>query len=274
LGPGEAAGGFVVVTQAGSQVFGAVVDNVLHTEEIVIKPMSSKLRHIGLFSGMTILGDGAVVTVIDPNVLAQSVAGGAPLRAEVPVNTAESGPRSRPDAVSLLIFSAGSERPKAVPLALVSRIEEIDSRNMEAADGHYIVKYRDQLMPLFGFDTRPRLKNEHAQPIVVVSEEGRSVGLLIDEIVDIAEEKLDIKMTGDRPGLLGYALIKGIITEIVDVGFFLQAGGSLGRAAYTKATNARLRHLHNRRSAVRAADRTGSGRFYDDRRNPDSPGGP
>ena len=147
LGGGEAAGGFVVVTQAGSQVFGAVVDNVFHTEEIVIKPMSSKLRHIEVFSGMTILGDGAVVMVIDPNVLAQSVAGAAPSRGEAPADTAEAALRSRPDAVSLLIFSAGSERPKAVPLAMVSRIEEIDSRNMEAADGHYIVKYREQLMP-------------------------------------------------------------------------------------------------------------------------------
>jgi two-component system, chemotaxis family, sensor kinase CheA len=231
LDDGEAAGGFVVVTQAGSQIFGAVVDNVFHTEDIVIKPMSSKLRHIGVFSGMTILGDGAVAMVIDPNVLAQSVAGAAPSRGEAPANIAEPAPRSRPDAVSLLIFSAGSERLKAVPLAMVSRIEEIDSRNMEAADGHYIVKYRDQLMPLFGFDIQPRAKKEGAQPIVVVSEEGRSIGLLIDEIVDIAEEKLDIKMTDDRQGMLGYALIKGVITEIVDVGFFLQASGFLGRAA-------------------------------------------
>jgi two-component system chemotaxis sensor kinase CheA len=91
----------------------------------------------------------------------------------------------------------------AVPLAIVGRIEEIDSRNMEAADGHYIVKYRDQLMPLFGFDIQLRTKSEGVQPIVVVSEQGRSIGLLIDEIVDIAEEKLDIKMTGDRPGMLG-----------------------------------------------------------------------
>jgi two-component system chemotaxis sensor kinase CheA len=82
LAGGDGAGGFVVVTQAGSQVFGAVVDNVFHTAEIVIKPMSSKLRHIGIFSGMTILGDGAVVMVIDPGVLAQSFAGAAPSRSE------------------------------------------------------------------------------------------------------------------------------------------------------------------------------------------------
>ena len=84
---------------------------------------------------------------------------------------------------------------------------------------------------LFGFGTQVHAKNEGVQPIVVVSQQGRSFGLLIDEIADIAEEKLDIKMTGDRAGILGYAQIQGLITEIVDVAYFLQAGGSLGRAA-------------------------------------------
>ena len=52
---GEINAGFIVVTQVGSQTFGIVVDGVFHTEEIVVKPMSSKLRHISMFSGNTIL---------------------------------------------------------------------------------------------------------------------------------------------------------------------------------------------------------------------------
>jgi two-component system chemotaxis sensor kinase CheA len=63
------------------------------------------------------------------------------------------------------------------------------------------------------------------------SEQGHSVGLLIDEIVDIAEEKLDVKIAGDRSGILGYALVRGIITEIIDVELFLAGSGWLGRAA-------------------------------------------
>ena len=206
LGTGDDANGFVVVTQAGSQIFGAVVDNVFHTEEIVIKPMSSKLRHIAIFSGMTILGDGSVIMVIDPNVLAQSLGSAAPSPIEASIDAAEPEPRSRQDAVSLLIFRAASDRPKAVPLSLVSRIEEVDRQKVDVADGRYIVKYRDELMPLLGFDMQARIKKEGAQPILVFSEQGRSIGLLIDEIVDIAEEKLDVKITGDRPGILGYAL--------------------------------------------------------------------
>ena len=61
---------FVVVTQVGPELFGIVVDRVFHTEEIVVKPLASKLRHIHAFSGNTILGDGAVIMILDPNGIA------------------------------------------------------------------------------------------------------------------------------------------------------------------------------------------------------------
>lgn len=93
------------------------------------------------------------------------------------------------------------------------------------------MQYRDELMPLLRFDKEMPIKKDGTQPVLVFAEQGRSIGLLIDEIVDIAEEKLEVKMAGDRPGILGYALVKGISTEIIDVNFFLKGGGSFGRAA-------------------------------------------
>jgi two-component system chemotaxis sensor kinase CheA len=47
------------------------------------------------------------------------------------------------------------------------------------------------------------------------------MGLVADEIIDIVEERLDIEVSSDRPGLLGYAVIKGATTEIIDVCHFL-----------------------------------------------------
>src|SRR6201990_585507 len=70
---GDPENGFIVVTQVGSQTFGIVVDGVFHTEEIVVKPMSSKLRHISMFSGNTTLGDGSVIMIIDPNGIVQAI---------------------------------------------------------------------------------------------------------------------------------------------------------------------------------------------------------
>ena len=119
------------------------------------------------------------------------------------------------------MFRAGSQQPKAVPLSLVTRLEEIDCRRIEISDGRHLVQYRDQLMPLLRIDAEAGLKQEGAQPILVFSDHGRSMGLVVDEIVDIVEDKLDIEVASDRPGVLGYAVVKGTTTEIVDVGHFL-----------------------------------------------------
>ena len=221
LGGNEIDNGFVVVTQVGNQIFGIVVDGVLHTEEIVIKPMSSKLRHIGAFSGTTILGDGTVIMIVDPNGVAQAL-GRAAQVARADEARSDDGSGANDEAMtSLLVFRAGSQQPKAVLLSLVSRLEEIDCRRIEMSDGRHLVQYRDQLMPLLRIDTHTALKQDGAQPILVFSDHGRSMGLVVDEIVDIVEQRLDIEVTSEQPGILGYAVIKGSATEIVDIGHFL-----------------------------------------------------
>jgi len=221
LGDSERDNGFVVVIQVGNQVFGAVVDGVLHTEEIVIKPMSSKLRHIAVFSGTTILGDGSVIMIVDPNGVAQALGRAAQAAQAEIAEQGQGEAAAADDIVSLLVFRAGSQSLKAVPLSLVTRLEEIDCRRIEISDGRYLVQYRDQLMPLLRIDAEASLKKEGAQPILVFSDQGRSMGLVVDEIVDIVEDRLDIEVVSNRPGVLGYAVVKGNTTEIVDVAHFL-----------------------------------------------------
>jgi len=221
LGESDGENGFVVVTQVGSQVFGIVVDGVFHTEEIVIKPMSSKLRHIAAFSGTTILGDGSVIMIIDPNGIAQMLGRAAPAAHDDKPELKDRDEARNEDTIPLLVFRAGSPQPKAVSLSLVTRLEEIDCRKIEISDGRHLVQYRDQLMPLLRIDTQADLKKDGAQPILVFSDRGRSMGLVVDEIVDIVEDRLNIEVTSDRPGVLGYAVIKGNATEIIDIGHFL-----------------------------------------------------
>ena len=145
-GAGDIRGGYIVVTQVGSQNFGIVVDGVFHTEEIVVKPMSSKLRHIAMFSGNTILGDGSVIMIIDPNGVAQAF--GNTAASHLAAAEAANGRNTvGADAAStsLLVFRAGSLQPKAVPLSLVTRLEEIDAQKIELSNGRHMVQYRGQL---------------------------------------------------------------------------------------------------------------------------------
>jgi len=212
--------GFIVVTQVGSQTFGIVVDGVFHTEEIVVKPMSTKLRHIGMFSGNTILGDGAVIMIIDPNGIAQSL--GTSVASQNEINDENAATRSNAEGqlTSLLVFRAGSSQPKAVPLALVTRLEEIAIDKIEYSNGRHMVQYREQLMPLVRIED-VSIRQSGVQPILVFADDGRSMGLVVDEIIDIVEEHLSIEVASTQDGILGSAVVKGQATEVIDVGHFL-----------------------------------------------------
>src|SRR5215218_1079873 len=165
--------GFIVVTQVGSQTFGIVVDGVFHTEEIVVKPMSTKLRHIDMFSGNTILGDGAVIMIIDPNGIAKALGAAGSASDEEEAEAQRNAGMDK--AVSLLVFRAGSPEPKAVPLSLVTRLEEIDCKKIELSNGRHMVQYRGHLMPLIRVNDDVHIKRDGAQPILVFSDAGRSM---------------------------------------------------------------------------------------------------
>nr|WP_315588591.1 hybrid sensor histidine kinase/response regulator [Bradyrhizobium viridifuturi] len=216
----DAENGFIVVTQVGSQTFGIVVDGVFHTEEIVVKPMSTKLRHIDMFSGNTILGDGAVIMIIDPNGIAKALGASGSSAHDMADDNASAHAASGEQLTSLLVFRAGSSQPKAVPLGLVTRLEEIATDKIELSNGRYMVQYREQLMPLVQM-AGVEVQAQGSQPILVFADDGRSMGLVVDEIIDIVEEKLNIEVAGSQDGILGSAVIKGQATEVIDVGHFL-----------------------------------------------------
>ena len=212
--------GFIVVTQVGNQTFGIVVDCVFHTEEIVVKPMSTKLRHIDMFSGNTILGDGAVIMIIDPNGIAKALGAAGSASQAVADEHAAHHAIGGEQLTSLLVFRAGTAQPKAVPLALVTRLEEIAADKIEISNGRYMVQYRDQLMPLVQMEG-VSVQTSGSQPILVFADETRAMGLVVDEIIDIVEERLHIQVSGAKDGILGSAVIKGQATEVIDVGHFL-----------------------------------------------------
>src|SRR5262245_54624524 len=212
---------FIVVMQVGSQTFGIVVDGVFHTEEIVVKPMSTRLRNIPVFCGNTILGDGSVIMIIDPNGVAHTIGSAATARQAAEDAREAERQSSAATTESLLVFRAGSPQPKAVLLSLVTRLEEIDARTIEHSSGRPLVQYRGQLMPLVPINADVPIRSEGAQPLLVFTDEGRSMGLLVDEIVDIVEETLSIELASQRPGILGSAVIKGRATEVVDIAHYL-----------------------------------------------------
>ncbi len=221
----------VVVMHIGARRFGVLVDSVFRTEEIVVKPMSSLLRDVAVFSGNTILGDGSVIMIIDPNALGTVVATEGGQR-EAPSYEQAVSAGARDATTALLLFRAGSTTLKAVPLSLITRLEEIAKTEIEHTKGGDVVQYRGALMPLVCIDEASREREGPVQPVLVFTEGRRPVGLAVDAIVDIVEVPLTIEIAAEEPGLIGTAIIRDKAVEIVDVSHYL--GDAFGRGAAAK----------------------------------------
>lgn len=217
--------GFVVVTQVGPNVFGIIVDKVFDTEEIVVKPVAPILRHVTMFSGNTILGDGSVIMILDPNGIARATGVGADGPVEDATRAALIGARSG-ERTALLLFRAGDETPKAVPLGLVARLEDLPAASIEVSGSQPLVQYRGKLMPLVpmsGHWMPPQPGTRQA--VLVFSDQHRAMGLMVDAILDVVEEHLDIEGSHDRPGFLGSAVICGKVTDVMDCAWWLRQAG-------------------------------------------------
>jgi two-component system chemotaxis sensor kinase CheA len=213
--------GFIIVTKVGEKTFGIVVDRVFDTEEIVVKPMSYRLRDNNLFSGNTILGDGSVIMIVDPNGVANKISGESFHQDKSEVVESETATTSGSQIISILLFKAGSGEPKAVPLSLVTRLEEIDVDTIESSNDRDLVQYRGKLMPLVYVDEGAKAKESGRQPILVFTDDDHAMGLVVDEIVDIVEERLDIEVEAMKPGMVGSAVIRDVATEVIDIGHYL-----------------------------------------------------
>lgn len=212
--------GFIVVTQIGERQFGILVDSVFHTEEIVVKPMSSKLRHIHLFSGNTILGDGTVVLIVDPNGVARLVGATTSENAEEEPREAAAQVH-RGERTTMLVFRAGSGSLQALPLSLVTRLEEIEAGEFQRSGGRTLLHYRGRLVPVTPV-AETQLRSAGIQPLVIVSNGDLTVALAVEAIVDIVEETFELEMAAaEARGIIGSAMIRGRATDILDLAHYL-----------------------------------------------------
>ena len=210
----------IIVCQVGETPFGLVVSEVYDTQEIVVKPVGRLVKHIPVYAGCTILGDGRVIMILDTTGIANESLAVAHAEQGAMATASES---TDDDAMeSVLLFDAGGSTVQAVPLSLVARLEEIPADNIEEADGRALVQYRDALLPLLAAHPSMNLRARTPRPVIVFTDNGHSMGLAVDEIRDIVSARLAVEPGAHRPGVLGVCVIAGKATEIIDTNYFLR----------------------------------------------------
>ncbi len=211
----------IVVLRADDRQFGLVVDRISDTEEIVVKPLSKQLKGVTVYSGTTIMGDGRVALILDVMGLAHAsnVISGVRDRSVVEHMGRETTSRSH--LQSFLVLRVGQDRRYALPLDQVTRLEKIDTSIVERADQQEVVQYRGEILPLIRLSecmgVQSILEDASLMDVVVYTEDGRSVGLVVDQIVDIVESELANTRPTQRAGLISSAVINGHVTDLLDL---------------------------------------------------------
>ncbi|MDI6911814.1 chemotaxis protein CheA [Nocardioides sp.] len=209
----------IAVLQAEGKRFGLVIDRVLSTEEIVVKPLTSRLKSLGTYSGATILGDGRVALILDVQALARRALTAEALERGA-VGTAAEEQKATSEHLRMLVAGIGGGRRVAIPLSSVTRLENIAASTVEVVGSREVVQYRGAILPLLRLDRHLGAISERAGDdlvVVVYSAGSRSVAIVVDEIIDIVDEETDVHSDIDDHGLVGSTLIRDRIVEVLDV---------------------------------------------------------
>jgi two-component system chemotaxis sensor kinase CheA len=178
------------------------------------------------------MGDGKVALILDVPGLAQCAGVIAEVRNRSLTEKEAKSPAGSKGRQTVLLLGLGSEHRLAIPLQLVTRLEEIPRSAVEETARQEVVQYRGQILPLIrladvlGSPSSDEASARGALQVVVYSERGRSMGLVVDRILDVVETAVEVLDSGKRPGILGSAVIQQRVTDLLDLPGILHAADS------------------------------------------------
>jgi two-component system chemotaxis sensor kinase CheA len=200
--------------RAGLEAFALVVDEMIEVQEIALEPLPTPLRQIPTFSAAAVLGDGSVVLVLDPSGLASAL--GLP-KSGGPRLTPAPGIEHRPSSTVFVVFRSEGPILRALPVTAVAKILQLGPAQLESADGECLIRDDYRGIPLIDIEGRSFAGQSARLLTALLLERGDdSLGLIVDEIIDVVEEEVNIEFPGPPCGVLGGAVLRGETIEILD----------------------------------------------------------
>ena len=207
-------GRFLAVLQCPGRQFCLAVDEVLDQQEIVVKPLPKLLAETGAYAGATLLGDGRVALILDILGIAQRAQLTSEVHDDIGFQRAGLTSERSTGQRTLLLLQGPDDARLAVALDQVSRLETIDLDTIESGGSHHVVQYRGEIMPLLRAseilperrtrprsDATPQPENLKTLSVVVLGKAGRSMGLVVDDVLDVVEASGELRRLGCRAGI-------------------------------------------------------------------------
>ncbi len=212
-GVADEEGSLIVLRPAGGDVYALAVDRIHDHEELVVKPAAPAVMATGLYAGTTLADDGSPILLFDPAGVAQ--VGGVRLEAqERTARVAETAVASVERDNSVLLFRGLDGGRRALRLAIVDRIEEVERKAIRKAAGRLRVQLGDTILPLAGAEALE--KGEEKVRVFRLNDGEHEIGYAFREVIDLMAMENEL-IPADSPGAVsGVTLIGGEPAELLD----------------------------------------------------------
>lgn len=191
--------------------YALAVDTVLDNEELVIKPASPAVMSTGLYAGQTLPDSGLPMLLLDCAGMAK-VAGLDFNRGEQ-IFEEEEEVAEAPGLPALLFRDLDGVR-RAVPLAAVDRVEQVDAGAVRFAAGRFRVTIDDRILPLAAHGDLDGLERIN---VLRLKDGTNEVSYAIEEAVDIVVLPEEIAPAREPGPIAGVVLVEGEQIELVDM---------------------------------------------------------
>ncbi|RYD54611.1 MAG: chemotaxis protein CheA [Sphingomonadales bacterium] len=200
----------IVSVPEGSYALGA--DTVLDTEELVIKPASPAVMSCGVYAGQTLPDSGLPMLLLDCAGLA-SVAG-LDFNRDAGRDLDEDQAEAVAEGIPALLFQDLDGVRRAVPLAAVDRVEQVDAVQVRFAAGRFRVTIDGRILPLAAqgeIGGRDRLN------VLRLKDDANEVCYVIEEAIDIIALPEDVTPAREPGPVSGVVLLDGEQVELLDM---------------------------------------------------------
>ncbi len=198
----------IVATRDGQ--YALAIDEVLDTEELVVKPVAPAVMATGLYAGQTLPDSGRPLLLLDGTGIA-AVAG---LRFTTDLAEVEQEEETVEPGVAALLFDDLDGMHRALPLIAVDRVETVPCSAIRRTGGRLHLSVEAGVIPVFAQGDVP-LTGTVA--VVRLTDGSSEYGYLIGEAQEIVTLPAAAAPAVGRPGIASVVMIAGEQVELVDV---------------------------------------------------------
>ncbi|MFC1744991.1 chemotaxis protein CheW [Candidatus Riflebacteria bacterium] len=207
------------VIRVGTKRFGLIVDTVIGSEEIVVKPMHVLTKASSCFSGATIMGDGRVILILDLQGMAKfSGINMDKSRDELKEKSTE---KLVQDTQSVILFESGENEQFAVPLELIRYIKKITSEEIEQIGEKEFINIDGVSNMVLRLDKNLEvspLREQKEYFFLLPKHIKRPFGIIVSKILDVEECTTELNTDSfNDVALFGSSIVRDRITLFLDL---------------------------------------------------------